>query len=500
MVRNIIKTFTGITLFLLIILAGIYACSRNDRPADENPVVALPQVTVTADFTKVVSTFDKAKVLNVARGGHGINTDLNWMPGFYDKLVEIGIVEFRIDWLLSDWFYQVVSRDGNGDLKYDFTRLDRIILPMAQKGIKPIMCMCYMASALGKNEEQPGNYDEYKSTVKAYVEHYKNLGYTGWAWESHNEPEGFTKLTPGQTYKMYEYFSAAIKEADPTARVGGYGSVGHDWIGYVHAFLDLYKNDMEKPVMDFFSFHQYGKPSWEYIAEIESAFSSRGLPIPDLYLTEWNNSYGPGYQEGNLNTVGGGYDSNINASYVAKKFYNSLGYPNLKKICFWNFADADPSKKFAGDMGLFTVDRHRKAAANTFFFYSNLYESIVSASFSGIGVDRKDAYGIVTFDQVQNKAAIILWNHQFDPVVFKINLENLPSLAGGNQYLARKMVIDDTNGNSYADFKNGFDGIGIGPSENAKVVGSSFHSGTTISRADTLTAHSVVLLLIEPAN
>jgi hypothetical protein len=48
----------------------------------------------TADYLNSVSTFDKKKILNVARGGHGINTDLAWMPGFYDKLAEIGIVYY----------------------------------------------------------------------------------------------------------------------------------------------------------------------------------------------------------------------------------------------------------------------------------------------------------------------------------------------------------------------------------------------------------------------
>jgi len=482
-----------------LILSSISSCkNEEDEPIKEKPGEVLPLVSITSDFNATVSAFDKSKVLNVARGGHGINTDLTWMPGFYDKLVEIGVVEFRIDWLLSDWFYSVVSRDAAGELKYDFTKLDKIILPMVQKGIKPMMCMCYMASALGKNEEQPGNYDEYKQVVKAYVEHYKKLGYTGWAWESHNEPEGFTKLTPAQTYKMYKYFSAAVKEADPTARVGGYGSVGRDWMGYVNSFLDLYKSDVQKPVMDFFSFHQYGKPSWEYVPEIENAFKTRGLPVPDLYLTEWNNSYGPGYQEGNLNKVGGGYDSNINASYVAKKFYNSLDYPNLKKIYFWNFADADPSKKFAGDMGLFTVDRHRKAAANTFMFFNQLQGSMLPALISGVGTQSHDAHGIITIDKTSKKMAMVFWNHQFDEIELKTKIDNLPVPDAGKKYRFKKMVIDEKNGNYYYDFKNGFSGQGVGPHENAEVVDSFEFNGNTFSYTDTLKPHSVVLYTFQP--
>lgn len=496
-----IKPFIWQILVVIIFAHINISCGKDsDDPIVEKPKPKpiLPLVSVTADYTSVVSTFDKNKVLNVARGGHGINTDLNWMPGFYDKLAEIGVDEFRIDWLLSDWFYQVVSRNGSGELQYNFSKLDQIIVPLAQKGMKPMMCMCYMASALGNNDQQPNDYNEYKSAIKAFVQHYKDLGYTGWAWESHNEPEGFTKLTPDQTYKMYKYFAAAVKEVDPTARVGGYGSVGHDWIGYVRSFLDLFKNDSEKPVMDFFSFHQYGKPSWEYVPEIENAFQSRGLAVPDLYLTEWNNSYGQAVGEGNLGTTGGGYDTHINASYVAKKMYNSLDYPNLKKIYFWNFADADPAKKFAGDMGLFTVDRHRKAAANTFYFFDQLHGSVLHALYSGVGTQARDAHGIITVDNASKKMAMVFWNHQYDKIELKSKIDNLPALADGKKYQVKKMLVDATNGNYYYDYKNGFSGTGVGPNENAKIVESFEFDGTSFAHADTLAEHSVVLMLVEP--
>ena len=495
-----IKKLGAVILPVIVIFFFNLSCKKggDDSIVDKpEPQPTLPLVTVSADYTNIVSTFDRTKVLNVARGGHGINTDLTWMPGFYDKLVEIGVDEFRIDWLLSDWFYQVVSRNGNGELQYDFTKLDKIIVPLVTKGMKPTMCMCYMASALGNNEEQPNNYDEYKSAIEAYVQHYKDLGYAGWAWESHNEPEGFTKLTPAQTYKMYKYFAAAVKEVDPTARVGGYGSVGHDWISYVRSFLDLYKSDSERPVLDFFSFHQYGKPTWD-VPEIEDAFKSRGLTVPDLYVTEWNNSYGQEPGEGNLGTTGGGYDSNVNASYVAKKMYNSLDYPNLKKIYFWNFADADPAKKFGGDMGLFTVDHHRKAAANTFYFFNQLHESVVSAIYSGIGTQSRDAHGVITVDDASQKMAMVFWNNQFDAIELKSEIDNLPALEGGKKYQVKKMIIDATHGNFYYDFKNGFSGTGVGPNENAKVVDSFEFEGNTFAHVDTLSEHSVVLLLVEP--
>ncbi|MBN1769376.1 MAG: hypothetical protein JW842_12780, partial [Prolixibacteraceae bacterium] len=112
----------------MVSAVGDYPNSANISEPD------LALVSASVDFSVVTSIYDRKKVLNVARGGHGINTDLRWMPSFYDNLVEIGIDEFRVDWVLADWFYKVVSRDDLGQLKYDFSKLDRVILPMVNKG------------------------------------------------------------------------------------------------------------------------------------------------------------------------------------------------------------------------------------------------------------------------------------------------------------------------------------------------------------------------------
>lgn len=482
----------------LIITGFTFSGCDTEHSSLPAPGPELPLVTLAADCTRPAWVFDRGKVLNVARGGHGINTDLSWMPGFYDQLAGIGVNEFRIDWLLSDWFYRIVSRDQAGELQYDFSRLDSIILPLLENGMQPLMCMCYMASALGDPEGEPDDYEEYSRTIRAYVAHYRDLGFTGWAWESHNEPEGFTSLTPAQTYNMYRYFSKAVKAEDPTARVGGYGSVGHDWIGYVNSFLDLYKSDPQRPQMDFFSFHQYGKPSWEDVPEIENAFDSRGLHVPELYVTEWNNSYGHGPGEGNLGTPGGGYDTNVNASYVAKKIFNAYGYSRLSKIYFWNFADTDPSKLFAGDMGMFTVDGHKKASANTFYFYNQLRDTIVQAYFSGTGTAFRDVHGMVTVDRSQKKLAILLWNHLYDAVEVKSEVDHLPPAGdGGSLHRVQKMVIDQKYGNYYHDVKNGYDETGTGPHEDPELVDTFSFTGTRFVYTDTLQPHSVVLYLFD---
>jgi hypothetical protein len=458
---------------------------------------------VSSNYNTQTSAFDKKKVLNVARGGQGISGDLNWMPKYYDKLVEIGIDEFRVDWLLSNRFYNVVTRNSSGVLQYNFANLDKTILPMAQKGIKPLMCMTFMATPLGRDSFPPSNYDEYGAVIRAYVQYYKNKGYTGWAWESHNEPEGFTKLTSAQVYAMYEVFATTVKSVDPTARVGGFGSVGVDWINFLKSFLAYYKADTSKPAMDFFSFHQYGKESWDDVPSIENAFTSIGLTVPNLYITEWNNHWGTSPGQGNygISGVGNSFDTNVNATYIAKKMFNLFSYNNVKKIYYFNFADTDASKKYSGDMGIFTADSyHRKAGANTFLMFNRMYDQYLPSSVVGAYSSVKNTYGFITVDKVNQKAAIILWNYQNSAVISKSIIQNMPALPEGWTYRADMYQIDSMNGNQYYDFKKGWFYSSKSANEDIKIMKSYKLNAGMLTIIDTLPKYSVVQYLITPEN
>lgn len=458
------------------------------------------QATITADCNGNTGSIDKAKLLNVARGGQGINSDLTWMPSFYDKLVEIGVREFRIDWLLGDNFYSVVSRNGSGQLVYNFTKLDQIIIPLAQRGIKPIMCMTQMASALGPATGVPNNYEEYKATIRAYVLHYMELGYSGWEWESHNEPE--THITAAQSYQMYKSFAQAVREVDATAKVGGYGAVGSDWGAYMNSFFDLYKADLNAgtaPPMDYFSTHQYGGDNFSQITYAENQFFSRGLTPPGIYLTEWNNSFGSGTLEGNAGSTGGGYDNTTNAAYVAMKLNSANSYYWLRRACFFNFADTNSGQAFSGDLGLFTVDGHRKSVANVFWMYNRLGSNTVPITATGAGTDTKRVYACATRDFASGNISVILWNFQTTGVELSLALNNLPFASLGKNIRLTRHLIDSTHGNYYYDHLNGHTGSAPGPNENAALVESStLLPAASLTRGEYLPPLSVIQITLEP--
>ena len=460
------------------------------------------QAFISADYSGNIGGIDPAKILNVARGGQGILADHKWMPIFYDKLVEIGIREFRIDWLLSDNYYQVVSRNTSGILVYDFSRLDQVILPLADRGIKPIMCMAYMASALGPTTGPPTNYPEYQEVIRTYVRHYARLGHTGWAWESHNEPEGFTTLTATQTYQMYAAMARAVKDVDSSARVGGYGAVGEDWASYMNTFLDLYRAEVlagTAPPMDFFSTHQYGGGDFHEVTYAENQFFNRGLTPPEIYLTEWNNSFGSGPTEGNAGVVGGGYDTNHSAAYVAMKLGRAFDYFWLRRACFFNFADTNSGQTFSGDLGLFTVDGHRKSAANVFWMYNRLGPTRLPVTASGTGTSNRNVHAIASKNSATGETSVILWNFLNQGVELQLTLQNLPFVASGTKVRLERHLIDSTNGNYYHDFVNGHTASTPGPNEYTPLVESSLlQPFSSLVRGEYLPPRSVIQLRLIP--
>ncbi len=455
---------------------------------------AATSASVSLNYDSPYKVLDKARFLNVARGWKGPIADSWWHNSFYGNMATIGIRELRMDWLPSDSTYHVISRDGSNSLVYDFTQLDAVILPLLKTGVRPVMCM-HMAwvSALGITDGMPSNMNDYAAAVRAFVQHYKDLGYTGLAWESHNEPELFSTLTPQQTYYMYDVFAEAVKAIDPTAMVGGHGT-SCDHLSYMGQFLDAYNGDTSKPPLDFFSYHQYGAEDFGTVTSVENLFTGRGIVPPPLYMTEWNDL--PFNQIDN--------DTSSHASWVCKKMYwTLLQAPQLAKIYFFNYADGDTSKVFSGDNGLLTSDNHKKASANAFNLFNNLHDMVLNSAISGTDTWAYDVHALGTKNPKTGAVSLILWNNRSTDVNVSLSISNLPYQAAGQNFVLTKYVIDADDGNYYYDYlHNGAQpgDTAIGQSENVDVAEiTSYAPAGSFSRSEYLPAWSVTAIRLDPA-
>ena len=225
------------------------------------------QYQVGGDYSTVSGNYDKNRLLNVSRGGYLINRNKYWMPSLYDKMNEDGVNMVRMDWILSDQFYHIVSEDESGNLSFNFELLDAAILPLLEKGMTPFMCMTAFPSVLGGTKNRGENtsglsgtqLEKFGECVEAVAKHYVDMGYTGWYWESDNEPEDGKTGNVNKICEKYGVFAKSVHKIDPTAKIGGIGyrnaDVGKE-TGWKTTFFTYLKNNPDIP-FDFISIQLY---------------------------------------------------------------------------------------------------------------------------------------------------------------------------------------------------------------------------------------------------
>ncbi len=460
---------------------------------------------INGDYNAVSGVYNSDKLLNVSRGGYLINRNQYWMPSLYDKLQEDGINMVRMDWILSDQFYHVVSADEDGSLQFDFTLLDAAILPLLEKGMTPYMCMNAIPSVLGgtgkRGENSSGMSAEqlngYIESVKAVVQHYKDLGYTGWYWESDNEPEDRHMGNVSHICEKYGLFAKAVKEIDPDAKVGGIGYRNGDvnkdetWKTTFYTYL---KNNPEVP-LDFLSIHVYNgvtdfTAADSYIEKLEELAPERkGIPV---IFSEWNYDWTVG-------TAGSHKDTNANAAYIAKRLSSAITQDNVDYVFYFTPSDAiTPGNRMNGDSGLYTIDGHRKSAANTFRFYSDLESEIITSEADMLLDRSKMTAGFVSKNSDSGRVTLLAFNYSDIENEISVDIKNLPYANSNVKMTVREINTD--SGNYYKDYADGYRGYSITPhelpDERVKIIEGMDQYTDTL----TMPAYSVVEIILEPTD
>jgi beta-xylosidase len=453
-------------------------------------------VTITADYANPVGTFDHARFLNANEGGYRTHNALTWLPESYPTFKQGGMRMVAITHLLNENFYTVV-RGTPPNLTFDFDRLDRVILPLLAQNITPLMGVAFTPQALGGGDQStgvnnapPNDLALWNKAVHAMVKHYKDKGHTGWYWEVWNEPDlgPFWGGTQAQYNAMYAATADAVKKADDTAQVGGPTTTQGGW-AFFDGFTTFLKANPTVP-LDFATFHSYGPdPTFGLVNEAKSRLDAAGRTNVPIFITEWNITH----------IINGGAgsasDTNLAASYAVRRIADALGRPAVSKV-FW-FAPKEglqPPLTFSGDLGLLTVDGHKKAAFNAFELMNKLHPTLLQSTPTGAGA----VGAIATKDQASSKVAVLAWNDQAAETDLALALRNLPYGNGRNVRVTR-YVVDRTHGNHFQDHLDGVRGWKVGPYENADPVDSRIVAGsTTFNQTVRAAAHSLALFVLEP--
>ncbi len=230
----------------------------------------------------------------------------------------------------SEWGCKVYSEDANGTPRYNWSRLDQVLGTYLSAGVRPIIECDFMPDALADGEivrnysggaiNLPNDYEKWKDLVRALVEHCENRygrdEVRRWYFEVWNEPDvGKYWIGGGRPmkyenvvrfFKLYDYFAAGAREADPKVRIGGpaLGGCNIDYEFARYFLIHCVRGEnfatgvKEGAPIDFVSWHAYG--DLDYILDVNERYQriidrhAPALAKCEFHLNEWGQELGEG--------------------------------------------------------------------------------------------------------------------------------------------------------------------------------------------------------------
>lgn len=185
-------------------------------------------------------------------------------------------------------FYDVVSRDSQDKLTFNFDKLDQTVCDIYHTGAKPFFSLGYMPPAMsadGSLISVPKSWDEWSLLVQKTIEHYSGnntrlcgqiTGFwtTDLYYEVWNEPDletfgSWSKYGGAKDYRQLYYYSALAASRATAVNhflLGGPATTApyKEWFTQVLDYLA--KNHIR---IDFLSWHHYSKNANDFVADME---------------------------------------------------------------------------------------------------------------------------------------------------------------------------------------------------------------------------------------
>jgi xylan 1,4-beta-xylosidase len=394
---------------------------------------------------------------------------------------ELGMLRVRGHGVLND---DMGVYKGPGS--YDWTKFDTYLNAIVSAGMRPIMELSFMPTALAKNgnsRDVPKDYAAYKQFIQAVVQHcvdkYGAPDVGQWYWEVWNEYDysGFWNGTAADYYTLYDNAVDGATAVLPNILIGGPASTEP---GKIAAFLQHCKTANKR--VTFASSHVYpGGAAAGAVANATGLVNDNNTRIQQImsggyttaqvksFNTEWNSSYnGQGGLTGDVVTS---MDNHWNVGFILKGVKlladkTSGDTPALDVFSYWTLSDvfdesSGPSGSYilgqGGNLpfgrvfGVMTFQGMRKASFNAFKMLNYLGPKRLASTggASGDGVDVMAAMSAAG-DEIQ----ILVYNYYqmmnttgSDSVTVTIN--NIPSTLAGKSVFGTQFLVDETHSNPY---------------------------------------------------
>jgi xylan 1,4-beta-xylosidase len=399
------------------------------------------------------------------------------------------------------------SEDSNGNPIYDWTITDRIFDTYVQRGLKPYAQIGFMPKALstrpdlypaptdpdqrvpveGGQSYPPRDYAKWQELVFRWVKHcvnrYGTTEVAQWYWEVWNEPNISYWNGSAEDYdKLYDYAVAGVRQALPTARVGGPEEAGGGG-KFLRQFLEHclhgvnYATGKTGSPLDFVSFHAKGSPRFldghvrmglsNQLGNVESGFSTVAefSELKDTPIV-----IGESDPDGCAACTGSqlGYrNSTLYPCYTAEAVEREFEIADERHVNFqghltWAF-EFENKPYFAGYRVLASngIDL---PVLNVFRMFAKMTGSRLAVQSSGAEglrtVEKSDVRGEADVNALaavdSKQVAILLWNYHDDDVPgpvadIYLTLSNLPTRAA--QAICCEYRIDQSHSNSYTEWQ-----------------------------------------------
>jgi xylan 1,4-beta-xylosidase len=376
---------------------------------------------------------------------------------------------------------------------YDWTKLDTYLTAIAAAGMRPIMEMDFMPTALAQRRSSRDIYNDatnYRQLIAAVVRHcvdrFGIADVSRWYWEIWNEPDyiGFWRGDPASRtsarmsdyYRLYDDAVAAITSVIPDALVGGPAATNPGPIG---EFLQHCKSAGTR--VTFASSHHYpGGAGGDWAdasalvadnARRVSAILGAGYSTSQVmsFNTEWSSSYAG--QGGGTSDAVISMDNHWNVGFILKaaKLLSdaSSSGPAPTVFSYWALSDVfdestGPSGSyilahdggnlpFGSVFGLMTAQGVRKAAFNAFKMLNRLGPIRLQSS-GGAAAAGVDA--MATMSEAGDEIQVLVYDQyaKLDTTgtdTVTIDLYNIPAALAGKQVFVTRFVVDESHSNPY---------------------------------------------------
>lgn len=355
---------------------------------------------------------------------------------FAEDTAQIRALRPQVLRLFVQDYYNLLPAPG----KYHFSTLDTSVDSILQTGATPLLCIVFKPKILfpriDQNLTKPSSWAAWDKLVYNLVRHYKERNGGGWYWEVGNEWDAQSgggtpyHMTPAQYTRYYERTVAAIRRADPRARVGGPAQTTYKSaiIPALLAFCD--KNNIP---LDFVSWHGYNNdPQWfrKSIDGIQEQLRKYPSLHPATVIDEWN-----------MAMVPGDVDPRFQPAFIAETTFQMIE-GGLDLSCYYQirdypFAD-DLFTKFypARDVADLEISWDRRPIYYGLFDYENqvrpayfVFRMLERLTGERVGLVSKSqtVHGLAAVDKSLGISTIMLWNYSDKATDVDLDVNNMPT-------------------------------------------------------------------------